>query len=135
MGNYFYAEGNILFIKDSKTVLVVFRLFCLAAIFFGAREQLQPGMEPRRYLHGHSWPSLTLWRFCYWASGRIKALDDYTAQRKQGVNPVFGAQGTFPAMPKTMLVDAGREVPLAPTHLPDSGADLVRGCSAKDSGH
>ena len=31
----------------------------------------------------------------------IKALDDYTAQRKQGVNPVFCAQN-IPGMPKTI---------------------------------
>lgn len=33
IGNYFYAESNILFIKNNKVVLTVFRITCMIAIF------------------------------------------------------------------------------------------------------
>lgn len=37
IGNYFYAESNIRFIKDNKIVLLVFRITCLVAIFLGTQ--------------------------------------------------------------------------------------------------
>ena len=37
VGNYYYAEANILFIKNSKILLNVFRVTCVAAIFLGAQ--------------------------------------------------------------------------------------------------
>jgi AGCS family alanine or glycine:cation symporter len=37
VGNYYYAESNILFIKDSKLLLQLFRISCVLAIFFGAQ--------------------------------------------------------------------------------------------------
>ena len=37
VGNYFYAESNILFIKNNKTLLFVFRITCIVAIFLGAQ--------------------------------------------------------------------------------------------------
>ncbi len=37
IGNYFYAESNIRFIKDNKVVLVIFRITCLVAIFLGTQ--------------------------------------------------------------------------------------------------
>lgn len=33
IGNYFYAESNILFIKNNKVVLTVFRITCMIATF------------------------------------------------------------------------------------------------------
>ena len=37
IGNYFYAESNLRFIKgDSRALLFVFRLVCLGVIFYGA---------------------------------------------------------------------------------------------------
>ena len=36
IGNYCYAESNILFIKNSKLLLNVFRVTCLVAVFLGA---------------------------------------------------------------------------------------------------
>ena len=37
IGNYFYAESNILFIKDNKILLNMFRVTCVIAIFLGAQ--------------------------------------------------------------------------------------------------
>lgn len=37
VGNYFYAESNILFIRNSKFLLFCFRITCVVAVFFGAQ--------------------------------------------------------------------------------------------------
>ena len=37
IGNYYYAESNILFIKNNKVLLFVFRCTCLLAVFLGAQ--------------------------------------------------------------------------------------------------
>ena len=37
IGNYFYAEANIRFIKDSKAVMFIFRISWLVAIFLGTQ--------------------------------------------------------------------------------------------------
>lgn len=37
IGNYYYAESNILFIKDNKILLFLFRITCIVAIFLGAQ--------------------------------------------------------------------------------------------------
>ncbi len=33
IGNYYYAESNIAFIKDSKVLLFVFQITCLQPVF------------------------------------------------------------------------------------------------------
>lgn len=38
IGNYCYAEGNLKFIKNNKTLLFVFRIVTLLVIFFGDRQ-------------------------------------------------------------------------------------------------
>ncbi len=37
IGNYYYAESNILFIKNDKRLLTAFRVTCVIAIFLGAQ--------------------------------------------------------------------------------------------------
>lgn len=37
IGNYYYAESNILFVKDNKLLLQAFRVTCVVAIFLGAQ--------------------------------------------------------------------------------------------------
>ena len=37
VGNYYYAESNILFIKNNKKLLFAFRITCLLAVFLGAQ--------------------------------------------------------------------------------------------------
>ncbi len=37
IGNYYYAESNILFIKNSKVLLNLFRITCVVVVFFGAQ--------------------------------------------------------------------------------------------------
>lgn len=37
VGNYYYAESNILFIKNNKVLLFFFRISCIVAIFLGTQ--------------------------------------------------------------------------------------------------
>lgn len=46
IGNYFYVDSNILFIKDSKFLLFCFRITCIVALFFGAQADIFIGMKP-----------------------------------------------------------------------------------------
>ena len=99
LGNYYYAESNIRFIKDNKIVVLIFRITCVLTVFWGA----QAGFD-------------LVWNFADIAMGfqafvnlialfllggwAIKALDDYLVQRKKGVNPVFLAS-SIPGLPAT----------------------------------
>lgn len=90
VGNYSYAESNVLFIKDSKKVLNIFRITCVAIIVVGAIA-----------------PSETVWRvldifMAFMALSNIiaivmignravKCLGDYTKQKKAKKDPVFKA--------------------------------------------
>ena len=120
IGNYFYAESNLRFIKNNKVLLLVFRVACLAAILYGTKN---------RY-------ALLVFRICCLAfilygainsfdlawnladifmgfmaiinlvailllgKWALKALDNYTAQRKAGIDPVFVAD-EIEGLPKT----------------------------------
>ncbi len=98
VGNYYYAESNILFIKNDKRLLFVFRLTCIVAIFLGAQADFS-----------------LMWNFADITMGLMaivniiaifllrgtvmKALDNYERQKKQGKKPVFkgediGIKGT-----------------------------------------
>ena len=41
IGNYFYTEANLRFIRDSRPLLFAFRVTCLIAIFLGAQAELK----------------------------------------------------------------------------------------------
>ena len=81
-------------------MLLVFRLFCLAAIFFGAVNNFSLAWNLADIFMGFM-AIINLIAILLLGKWAIKALDDYTAQRKQGVNPVFCAQN-IPGMPKTI---------------------------------
>lgn len=40
IGNYAYAEGNIQFIKNNPTVIMIFRMLVLAMVYFGAVQKM-----------------------------------------------------------------------------------------------
>lgn len=41
MGNYAYAEGNIQFIKNNPTAIMIFRMAVLAMVYFGAVQKME----------------------------------------------------------------------------------------------
>lgn len=91
IGNYYYAESNILFIKNNRILLNVFRITCLIAIFLGAQADFSTVWNLADVLMGFMAIENILVIFLL---GRIafKVLDDYTKQKKQGIDPVFKAK-------------------------------------------
>jgi AGCS family alanine or glycine:cation symporter len=88
VGNYFYAESNILFIKDNKTVLTVFRVLCLCAIMYGALNSFDLAWNLADIFMGFM-AIINLVAILLLGKWALAALDDYTRQRRAGQNPVF----------------------------------------------
>ncbi len=85
IGNYSYAETNVLYIKDSKKVLNVFRLTCLAVIFVGALSgsYLAWGLAD---LFMSLMAILNILVIVKISKKAMLALDDYLRQRKRKKN-------------------------------------------------
>ncbi len=100
IGNYFYAENNLRFIfGGNKVILTVFRLLCLVVIFFGCLNSFDLAWNLADIFMGFMAiiNLVTILLIGKWA---LRALDDYTAQRKLGKDPVFVAD-SIEGMPVT----------------------------------
>lgn len=91
IGNYYYAESNILFIKNNRILLNVFRITCLIAIFLGAQADFSTVWNLADVLMGFMAIENILVVFLLGGIA-FKVLDDYTKQKKQGIDPVFKAK-------------------------------------------
>ena len=88
VGNYFYAESNILFIKNNKTLLFVFRITCIVAIFLGAQAEFSLVWNLADVTMGLM--AIVNIIAIFLLSGTVvKVLNDYEKQKKQGIKPVF----------------------------------------------
>lgn len=90
IGNYYYGESNIGFIKQSKTMLTIYRLFVVAFIYFGAVAKVQLVWDLADVFMGlmaiiNLLAILMLWKIVK------KVLQHYEQQRKAGQNPQFYA--------------------------------------------
>jgi AGCS family alanine or glycine:cation symporter len=90
IGNYYYGETNISFLKSDKNTLLIFRITVIGMVIFGSvakvaivwnMADLFIGLMAVTNLIG----ILLLSRYAF------EALDDYVKQKKQGINPVFKA--------------------------------------------
>ncbi len=98
IGNYFYAESNFKFIFGSGTTpLVVFRLACLVAILYGALNSFDLAWNLADIFMGFM-AIINLVSIMLLGKWAFKALDDYTRQRKQHIDPVFNA-ASIPDLP------------------------------------
>lgn len=88
IGNYSYAESNILFIKNSKIVLFVFRLTCLAAVFLGAQADFSLVWNLADVTMGFM-AIVNIIAIFLLGEIAFKVLDNYEKQRKEGKEPVF----------------------------------------------
>lgn len=88
IGNYCYAESNILFIKNNKTVLFVFRLTCLAAVFLGAQADFSLVWNLADVTMGFM-AIVNIVAIFMLGKVAFKVLDNYEKQRKEGKDPVF----------------------------------------------
>ncbi|MGI6591452.1 MAG: alanine/glycine:cation symporter family protein [Eggerthellaceae bacterium] len=91
LGNYFYAEGNIMFITKSKTVLTIFRVTCMVAVWLGCLSSFDLAWNLADITMGFMAIEnlIVIMILGKWA---FKALEDYERQRKKGENPVFIAE-------------------------------------------
>lgn len=88
IGNYYYAESNILFIKNNKILLFVFRVSCLVAIFLGAQADFSMVWNLADVTMGFM---AIVNIIAIFLLGKIafRTLDNYEKQKKAGKNPVF----------------------------------------------
>ena len=88
IGNYCYAESNILFIKNNKVLLNIFRVTCLLAIFLGAQADFSLVWNLADVTMGFM-AIVNIIAIFLLSKVAIKVLQDYEKQRKEGKNPVF----------------------------------------------
>ena len=91
MGNYYYAESNIKFIKDDKKLLFVFRVSCLLAVFLGAQADFSVIWNVADITMG-GMAVLNIVVILLLGGTAVKVLRDYEEQKKRGVEPVFRAE-------------------------------------------
>lgn len=88
IGNYYYAESNILFIKDNKLLLNIFRATCCAAVFLGAQADFGLVWNIADITMG-AMAIVNIIAIFLLGGIAMKALGDYEEQKKQGKRPVF----------------------------------------------
>lgn len=88
IGNYCYAESNIKFIKDNKTLLFVFRIANVVIIFFGAQSSFDSVWNLADVLMGLM-AIVNIVSILLLGNVALKALKDYTTQKKAGKDPTF----------------------------------------------
>lgn len=88
IGNYYYAEANIMFIKNNKVVLFVFRLTCLVAIFLGAQADFSVVWNIADITMGLM-AIVNIIAIFMLGKVALKVLKHYEKKRKAGENPVF----------------------------------------------
>ena len=88
IGNYFYAEANILFITKNKTVMTLFRIAAAVMVFIGAGNSLDVAWSLADITMGLE---AVVNIIAIVLLGRIAfaALDDYEKQKAAGLDPVF----------------------------------------------
>lgn len=88
IGNYFYAEANILFITKNKTVMTIFRIAATIMVFIGAGNSLDVAWSLADITMGLE---AVVNIIAILLLGRIAfaALDDYEKQKEAGLDPVF----------------------------------------------
>ena len=88
VGNYFYAESNILFIKNSKLLLFFFRITCVIVVFLGAQADFTLAWNLADVTMGFM-AIVNIIAIFLLRKTAIKVLKHYEDAKKQGVKPVF----------------------------------------------
>ncbi|WP_071459740.1 alanine/glycine:cation symporter family protein [Bacillus massilinigeriensis] len=88
IGNYYYGETNIEFIKNSKPILFVYRLAVIGMVLFGALVDLKIVWNMADLFMGIM-ALINLAAIVMLAKIALAALKDYRDQRREGKDPVF----------------------------------------------
>lgn len=90
IGNYYYGETNIEFIQTNKVWLTLYRIGMLGMIMFGTLAKVQLVWDMADLFMGIM-AILNLIVIAIIGKVSFQALDDYTRQRKKGLDPIFKA--------------------------------------------
>lgn len=90
IGNYYYGETNIEFIKKSRTALLIYRLGVIAMVLFGAMASLDLVWSLADLFMGVM-ALINLTAIVLLSKIALAALKDYLNQRKAGKDPAFYA--------------------------------------------
>ncbi len=99
IGNYYYAESNILFIKNNKVLLNVFRVTCVVAIFLGAQANFKLAWNFADVTMGFM-AIVNIIAILLLGNVAIKVLKHYEKQKREGIEPKLiedevGLEGTI----------------------------------------
>jgi AGCS family alanine or glycine:cation symporter len=118
IGNYFYAEGNFLFITKNTWALFFFRIACLVVVFYGAVNSFDLAWNLADIFMGFM-AIVNIIAIAILGKWAFAMLDDYSAQRKKGLDPVFVAD-KIEGMPRTQCWHTDSE------HMHDFGGEPVK---------
>ncbi|MGO0713448.1 alanine/glycine:cation symporter family protein [Bacillus subtilis] len=88
VGNYYYGETNIEFIKTSKTWLNIYRIAVIAMVVYGCLADFQLVWDMADLFMGIM-ALINLIVITLLSNVAYKVYKDYAKQRKQGLDPVF----------------------------------------------
>ncbi|MBQ4232303.1 MAG: alanine:cation symporter family protein [Lachnospiraceae bacterium] len=88
VGNYFYAESNVMFITKNKIVLNIFRFLAAFMVFMGARTSMDIAWSLADITMGLE-AIINIVVIVLLGKIAFKALEDYEKQKKEGKDPVF----------------------------------------------
>ncbi|MBO1912001.1 alanine:cation symporter family protein, partial [Microvirga sp. 3-52] len=90
VGNYYYGETNIEFIKAHKSWMTIYRVLVLGMVMFGAMAKVSVVWNMADLFMGIM-AVMNLIVIAILGRVAFKVLDDFSAQRRKGLNPVFKA--------------------------------------------
>lgn len=108
IGNYYYGETNIEFLKTSKTLLMLYRVSVLGMVMFGAVAKVQLVWDLADLFMGLM-VVVNLIAIFMLSKVAFAALRDYQVQKKAGKDPVFYAD----SIPGLENVEAWETAPVA----------------------
>ncbi|MFP3123872.1 alanine:cation symporter family protein [Ectobacillus funiculus] len=97
MGNYYYGESNISFMKHSKASIYLYRFAVIAMVLFGALYSAELIWSLADIFMG-CMVLVNLYAITRLSKVAKALLKDYIAQKKQGLDPVFHAD-SIPNLP------------------------------------
>lgn len=97
MGNYYYGESNISFMKHSKKSIFLYRVAVVAMVLFGALYSAELVWSLADVFMGLM-VLVNLYAITRLSKVAKALLKDYLAQKKQGLDPVFRAD-SIPNLP------------------------------------
>jgi len=108
VGNYYYGESNINFIRENKQVLVVYRVLVLVMIVFGSLVESANLVWALADIFMGLMAIVNLYAIFRLSKIAKLALEDYVAQRKAGKDPRFYAD-SIPNLPGKDTLEAWQD--------------------------